>query len=281
MADTLHQLASGAVLHQGTGQGLPVVFLHGVGGAAWSWSPQVEALGQTFATFTWEARGHGAARRVDDAGLADSYVDAREALDLVFERTKRPAVLVGHSMGGLLALALACERPDAVAGVFLVDPVYAETGSLPVALPRLVAAFFRLLVGAIASSFATDGWLGRAVAWPIFTWAFHDAQVRDRTWALQRTQVPLEYRRMLLESVDGVEGFPFSPFADRVKAPVHLVEALMRPGSRSKFTVVKTRLQATLGAKATFQSVVGGHYLQLDRAAEVNAQLLSFLRSLH
>jgi pimeloyl-ACP methyl ester carboxylesterase len=278
MADSLHQLASGAVLHQGPGTGAPVLFLHGVGGAAWSWAPQLEVLGASFSTFTWEARGHGSAAPVPDAGLADSWVDAREALLFVREQTGRPAVVVGHSMGGLLAMALACELPDAVAGVFLVDPVYAEAGTLPVAIPRVVTWGLRLVVSAVAKSFQVDGWLGRAVAWPIFSWAFHDRAARDRTWPLQRQQVPLEHPRMLLESVDGVAGFPFSPFADRVKAPVHLVEALMRPGSRSKFETVKPRLQATLGARATFQSVVGGHYLQLDRPGEVNVQLLQFLQ---
>ena len=57
-----------------------VLFLHGVGGAAWSWRPQVADLSADRACFVWEARGHGSAPRVRDAGLADYYTDAREAL---------------------------------------------------------------------------------------------------------------------------------------------------------------------------------------------------------
>jgi pimeloyl-ACP methyl ester carboxylesterase len=186
---------------------------------------------------------------------------------------------VGHSMGGLLALALACERPDAVSGVFLVDPVYADSGALPVHIPRPVLAVFRLFIAAVARSFLRDGWLGRAVSWPIFRWAFHDAQARARTWQLQRAQVPLEYPRMLFESLDGVKGFPFQPFADRVNVATHLVEALPREGARSRFTAVVERLRARLGPRASSAGLVGGHYLQLDRPEQLNAQLLTFARA--
>ncbi len=51
---------------------------------------EVESLGADFACFGWEARGHGSARRVADAGLADYYEDAREALAAeVNERLRR------------------------------------------------------------------------------------------------------------------------------------------------------------------------------------------------
>jgi pimeloyl-ACP methyl ester carboxylesterase len=253
-----------------------VLFLHGVGGAAWSFAPQREALGAHFACFAWEGRGRGAAARVADAGLADYYRDAVEALAAVEATTDRPALLVGHSMGGLLALALACERARAVGGVFLVDPVYAESGALPVRVPRLVLAALRPFFLAVARSFLRDGWLGRAVSWPFFHWSFHDAAARRRAWQLQRAQVPLEYPRMLLESLDGVEGFPFQPFADQIRVATHLLEALPRRGARSRFTQVKERLRARLGERASSAGLVGGHYLQLDRPAEVNAQLLEF-----
>lgn len=277
----VQQLPSGGALHvdAAVAGAKPVLFLHGVGGAAWSFAPQREALRAEFACFAWEGRGHGAASRVEDAGLADYYRDAQEALEAVQRATGQRALLVGHSMGGLLALALSCERPHAVRGVFLVDPVYADTGALPVRIPRPVLAVLRVFIAAVARSFQRDGWLGRAVSWPIFRWAFHDPQARARAWSLQRAQVPLEYPRMLFESLDGVVGFPFQPFADRVTVPTHLVEALPRAGARSRFTAVLSRLRARLGDRATSAAIVGGHYLQLDRPEQLNAQLLTFARA--
>jgi pimeloyl-ACP methyl ester carboxylesterase len=278
--EALLHLPSGGALHvDAAPAGAPaVLFLHGVGGAAWSFAPQREALRAHFACFAWEGRGHGAAARVEDAGLADHYRDALEALEAVEAATRQPALIVGHSMGGLLALALACERPHAVRGVFLVDPVYAESGAIPVRIPGFLVAALRLFLSAVARSFLRDGWLGRAVSWPIFRWSFHDAEARRRTWPLQRAQVPLEYPRTLLESVDGVTGFPFQPFADLITVPTHLVDALPRKGARSRFTQVVERLRARLDERASSASIVGGHYLQLDRPAELNAQLLAFAR---
>ncbi len=279
--ERLHHLPSGAVVHvEGQAANPPLLFLHGVGGAAWSWAPQRAALTQAFACFTWEARGHGAASRVNDAGLADYYLDALEALRWVAQTSARPVVVVGHSMGGLIALALACEQPAAVRGVFLVDPVYADSGALPVAIPRVVLALLRVVIGAVARSFLRDGWFGRVVSWPFFRWAFQDRATRDRTWQLQREQVPLEYPRMLFESLHGVTGFPFNPFADRVDVPVMLVEALAARGSSSRFSHVKARLAARLGDRARTAAIVGGHYLQLDRADQVTPLLRTFASGL-
>lgn len=96
VASSRQVLASGGVVHveapAAPGPHLPILFLHGVGGAAWSWAPQREALRDAFTCFTWEGRGHGEAPRVADAGLADYYQDAREALDFAFATTGQPAL---------------------------------------------------------------------------------------------------------------------------------------------------------------------------------------------
>lgn len=278
----LLRLPSGGVVHADAARpgAPPVLFLHGIGGAAWSFAPQREALRADFACFVWEARGHGAAEPVADAGLADHHEDALEALEAVTKATGAPALVVGHSMGGLHALAMACERASALSGVFLVDPVYAESGALPVRIPRPILAVLRVFFRAVARSYLRDGWLGRALSWPIFRRSFHDGEAFRRTWRLQCLQVPLEHPRMLLESLDGVTGFPFQPFADRIDVPVHLVEALPRERARSRFAKVTERLRARLGDRASSSGIVGGHYLQLDRPTEVNAELLAFARRL-
>jgi hypothetical protein len=86
---------------------------------------------------------------------------------------------------------------------------------------------------------------------------------------------------MLFESLDGVSGFPFQPFADRVNVATHLVEALPRAGAPSRFTAVVERLRARLGPRASSAAVVGGHYLQLDRPEQLSAQLLTFAHAVH
>jgi pimeloyl-ACP methyl ester carboxylesterase len=282
----LLRLPSGGALHihqpAAPGPYPPILFVHGVGGAAWSWEPQLAALGDEFRTFTWEGRGHGAAPRVADAGLGDYYRDALEALTYVYETTGEPVLIVGHSMGGLIALALACEKSAAVAGLFLIDPVYSDgNGDRHVMLPKPVIALVRLIVAPIARSYMRDGKVSRVISRRIFELAFEDRVVMEHAWALQRTQVPVEYPQMLFEAFEGVSNFPFHPFADVISMPTYLVEASStRWSKRSRFSGLAARLRARLGDSATYDVIPGGHYLQFDRAREINERIATFARSL-
>lgn len=278
----LTQLPSGAVVHARESThaaGMPVLFLHGVGGAAWSWAPQVQGLCGRFDCRVWEGRGHGASAPVHDAGLADYAQDAREALDAVWAARQEPVLLVAHSMGAMLALALACEQPARVRGLFLVDPVYAESGSRPAVLtPLLTLACWA--ISPIVRSYQHDGWLSRAISRHFFRWAFLDASAMEQAWALQRRVVPLEYPRMLYESIAGVQGFSFQPFADLVTAPTVILEARQQPRAHSRFAAVVARFRARAGVRCEHEVLDGGHYLQLDRPLQVTERLLAFAVSL-
>jgi 3-oxoadipate enol-lactonase len=274
------RLPSGAVMHVSGAvpeAAVSLLFFHGVGGAAWSWAPQVQALSARFECLVWEGRGHGASARVRDAGLADYAQDAREALQSAWAERQRPVLLVAHSMGAMLALALACEQPERVRGLFLVDPVYADAGSRPAVLKPLLALLCGL-VSPVVHSYQRDGWLSRAISRRMFRWAFLDAAAMEQAWTLQRTVVPLEYPRMLYESIAGVEGFAFRPFADLVTAPTFILEARRRPNARARLAGVVARFRAR-GVHCGHDVLDGGHYLQLDRPAQVTERLLGFAQS--
>ena len=278
-------LPSGGALHvhnAGTSRHPPLLFLHGVGGAAWSWGPQVAALSAEFACFVWEGRGHGAARATADAGLGDFYIDAREALAYVSEVTRQPAVLVGHSMGGLIALALTCEAPAEVCATFLVDPVYSDgNGDRHVTIPKPLIALVRLALAPIVRSYQRDGKLSRAISRRIFKLAFEDPEAMERAWVLQRTQIPVEYPQMIYEAFEGVANFPFRPFADEVGVPTYLLEVSSKSwAKKQRFEQLAQRLRTRLGESVTYDVVKGGHYLQLDRPQEVTARLAAFARRL-
>jgi pimeloyl-ACP methyl ester carboxylesterase len=120
----------GALVVRGLPGAAPIVFLHGIGGAAWSWEPHAAAaFVRQRRTYAWEARGHGETARVADAGLGDYYDDARAALSYVTQHEGRSAIVAAHSLGGLFALALAASRPGDIAGLFLVEPVYLSGSS--------------------------------------------------------------------------------------------------------------------------------------------------------
>ncbi len=242
--------------------GEPILFLHGVAGGAWSWEPQIEEFADRHC-YAWEARGHGAARPVDDANLADYFVDAREALVSV-SAAEGPAWIAGHSMGGLLALALAAERPADVVGIMLVEPVYApngSTGHLTGPFGRLA----RLAAEPLVDSIVRDGAAARRLSRWMFAHAFEDPERMERAWLRQRAQVPLEYPRMIYEAFDGPTGFRSRAFAREIAQPVFLAEGTVAArGPRHPELVADLE---HLGDAFTYVRLDGGHYLQLDRSA--------------
>ncbi|MGQ7933149.1 alpha/beta fold hydrolase [Paraburkholderia sp. D1E] len=103
------------------GDALPLVLLHGIGSGAASWVQQFEALGETRRVLAWDAPGYGASTPVNaDSPTASEYATLlKEWLDaLGIER----CVLLGHSLGAIIAGAFAVANPQRVAGLLLLSP---------------------------------------------------------------------------------------------------------------------------------------------------------------
>jgi non-heme chloroperoxidase len=99
-----------------------LVFLHGGGQTRHSWDRTAAQLATAgWETFQLDARGHGESDW-DPAGDYGAAAFQRD-LDAFLDYSGRPVVLIGASLGGLTALAVAAERPDSVVGLVLVDVV--------------------------------------------------------------------------------------------------------------------------------------------------------------
>lgn len=104
-----------AVYVGGPGDGNPVAFVHGAGLSWRMWLPQVRALGDDYRVVAPDLPGHG--RRMNERFSLDA---AAEALgEALADATDRPALVVGQSLGGYVAVEFADRRPDRVAGLLL------------------------------------------------------------------------------------------------------------------------------------------------------------------
>ena len=116
------------------GSGPPLILLHGLGGAAVVWYCNVEPLARGHTVYAPDLPGHGASEeppwRYSLEGSIRFLEEFMGALGL------RSASLVGNSLGGLIALALAVERPERVRRLVLEDAA---------GLGREVIGFLRLL----------------------------------------------------------------------------------------------------------------------------------------
>ena len=95
-----------------------VTFLHGAGLNAHTWDTTILALG--LPALAIDLPGHGDSSWRDDAAYTGRTL-AADIAHAVAEWTTAPQVLVGQSLGGLTAAALAAARPDLVRELVIVD----------------------------------------------------------------------------------------------------------------------------------------------------------------
>ena len=115
-----------------TGEGPPVVLLHGLFGAARNFGAVQRALTPRFRVLALDARNHGTSPHAPDMRYATLATDVRDTLAA---RGVTRAAVIGHSMGGKTAMALALLWPDQVARLLVADiaPVPYRHGNTDVA----------------------------------------------------------------------------------------------------------------------------------------------------
>jgi pimeloyl-ACP methyl ester carboxylesterase len=112
------------LFYQQSGEGLDVVLVHAVTSnqAVWLFSGLIDALAAEFRVTSYDLRGHGASDRpatgYTSAVMADDLQKLHAALGL------KPALLLGHSFGGVSALHAAHLHPECVRGVILSDSFF-------------------------------------------------------------------------------------------------------------------------------------------------------------
>lgn len=98
----------------------PVLVLHGITQSTATWGWLVPHLADRYRVVRLDLRGHGRSGRTPGAyRFPDFIADATAVCEQVLGR---PAVVIGHSLGGGTAAGLAQTRPDLVRGVVLEDP---------------------------------------------------------------------------------------------------------------------------------------------------------------
>lgn len=116
------------------GDGPTVLLLHGVGLRAEAWNRQIDALSSEFRVIAPDMPGHGeSADARPSMGLHD-YTDALQVL------AEGPALVVGHSMGAMIALDMAARFPESVQGVAALNAIYKRSAEATAAVRARAAS---------------------------------------------------------------------------------------------------------------------------------------------
>jgi len=126
---------------------MPIVLLHGIGSNARSFAPLIAAFEGRYPALAWNAPGYGASQPLAmDWPDADNYAAALNRLLAHLEIAR--CVLIGHSLGCLVAARFARVSPRRLAALVLISPALGhgtETGSaLPEGVARRIEELDRL-----------------------------------------------------------------------------------------------------------------------------------------
>lgn len=215
------------------GPGPALVILHGITGSHTSFLPLMPALAQRAHVYALDLRGHNLSGRTSGAYQVPDY--GRDVVAFLRRVVGGPAIVVGHSLGGMIAVWAAAHEPDWVQGFFLEDPPLYITQP-----PRLqqspVYGFFLFLRDSLRQHHTAGGTLDGMIA---FTGQFPVNEKQTMIEALGPEAVRLraiELQRMdpaiLDPAIGGVIWGGHEPdgLLARVRCPAHLLAAQVEFG---------------------------------------------------
>ena len=94
----------------------PLVFLHGIGGAARGWRGQLDFFKSRYRAIAWDMPGYGGSAPLSAVSIA-SLADALQ--DFLQQVGATKPILVGHSIGGMIVQQLLAKHPDIAGAVVL------------------------------------------------------------------------------------------------------------------------------------------------------------------
>ena len=244
------------------GQGAPVVLLHGLFGAAQNWAGvQKKLAGAERRVIALDLRNHGASGQSAEMDYPSMAADVAETLAAL---GAFPAAVLGHSMGGKVAMLLALQRPEAVRRLVVADiaPV-----AYPPRLRETVAAMQAVPLRAGLTRREADAELAKGQPDPNMR-AFLLQNLRFESDP-PRWRVGLE---QIAAAMPALEGFP--AVAGSFAGPVLFVN-----GGASDFVLPQylPRIRQ-LFPPARFATVAGaGHWLHAEKPAEFLAAVEPFL----
>lgn len=237
----------------GTG-GVPVVFLHSAAGNTRHWSAQLAHLRQSRRAVAFDRRGHGRSDppRDGDYSIPSLAADVAAVVDtLGLERF----VLIGHSIGAVVALAYADAHAERVAGLLLLDPAGDAR--------RIPAPQAKMLVGALESpayaSVVEDYW----------------RQILEGSSAAMRDSLLADLRATPKDAV--VAAFTAMLVFDPVSALRRYRGPVLSVTTRfNEVPIALHRLVPDLPHRLVDGT---GHWLQMDKPDEVNSIIDEFLKA--
>jgi 3-oxoadipate enol-lactonase len=262
------QVGDLAVAISDVGDGPPVVLLHGLACGQRMWFHQVRELRSRFRVITYDQRGHGG---TDAPAAASSYSAALLARDLVgvLDTLKiERAAIVGFSLGGGPALALAASQPQRVSRLVLAD--VGAGADDPVKIEAMARRWVTLIDQGAGDELVCE--MLRSDLFKVY--ARRNTRRRDHMAALIRATAARGLRFLLTEVLAKRKSlFRLTGMLQTLRVPT-----LVMVGEQDYVCSKAARLMAQSIPNAELKVIAGsGHMAPLEQPAAFSAALLEFL----
>ncbi len=138
------------------GLGPVLLFVHGVGLRAESWGPQIDRFKSSYQVYAIDMPGHGQSDPLEGEPELHDYV--MRIASFIWEEFDQPVIIIGHSLGALIAAEIAARYNDICCGAVAISAIYQRTDEALAAV-KARAAFIKanpdqdLAIGPVARWF--------------------------------------------------------------------------------------------------------------------------------
>lgn len=247
-----------------TGEGKPLIALHGFTGSSTIWSPDLFPFG--YRLLAPDLLGHGQTDSPSDPARYSIDAAARDLIELITRLTIPPVTLLGYSMGGRLALHTALTAPHLISSLIL------ESTS-PGIENEDQREERRRSDHALSKRIESEGLAAYVHYWeniPLFS--THTPAMRDHLRPIRLAQNPRGLANSLRGMGTGVQPNNWSRL-QQITMPVLLITGEFD----TKFTVI-ARHMSRLMPNTTLATVPGtGHTIHLEQPDLYRQTLAHFL----
>jgi len=227
---------------------------------------------EDFAAHALDLLGHGGSLKPDSRSYQVDWLYEHLAAWMASLHLEQPAVLVGHSLGGYLALEAARLMPEKVRGLVLVNPFFRQDQ-----LPPLLRLTYRRPGLNLAVMEHLPDWLLRAAIDVTSLSIGHGQGGAHNLPARVRAQTALDYKR----TAPGVYHIPNS-IRDLTPGLSGILQPTLLVWGANDLTLSPASFQEVAGSLPCVQPrpLPAGHVPHQSHAREFNSLVLDFLQSL-
>ncbi|ABI58121.1 alpha/beta fold hydrolase [Alkalilimnicola ehrlichii MLHE-1] len=247
------------------GDGPPLLILHGLYGSSANWSRHARWLAERHRVILPDLRNHG---RSPHHPRMDYPAMAADLVQLLDDCGCAQALVMGHSMGGKAAMALALEHPERVSGLVVADIAPVDYGTEDHGHDGILAAMAGVDLDGISHREQVDTALAEAVDSPMVRqFLLTNLQRGEQGW---EWRIPVAILRQALPTLMG-----FPDYDGQYAGP-----ALFIHGERSGYVqAAQTDAIRRLFPHAEITAVAGaGHWLHVEQPERFAEALDAWLR---